>query len=65
MKELQYTPIVHGEMVTEEYIRNMRAQNYIDEVDRERRRKFGDASSIISTITLAIIILVMMAEMLA
>lgn len=64
MKELQYTPIVHGKMVTEEYIRNMRAQDYIDKVAKERRRKFGDASTIISTITLAIIILVMMAEML-
>ena len=43
MKKLQFTPIVHGELLTEEFIRNMRAQNYIDRVSKRRRKMLGEA----------------------
>ena len=35
MKELQYTPIVHGEIITEDSRRNKVAQNYINSVDKK------------------------------
>lgn len=37
MKELQYTPIVNGEMVTEEEARNRTAQDYINRIDKKYR----------------------------
>ena len=35
MKELQYTQIVHGEIITEDSRRNKVAQNYINSVDKK------------------------------
>lgn len=59
MKELQYTPIVHGEMLTEEDIRNKNARDYINMIDKKYRlqRRIFLVINGISTIAILILII--------